>query len=46
LLGDFLVDGVMIGIEAGFDALDHDPPPPPPPPPHRSPRVLDRSRHR
>jgi hypothetical protein len=26
--------------------IDHDHPPPPPPPPHRSPRVLDRTRHR
>lgn len=50
LLGEFLLGaievGIEAGIEAGFDALDHDHPPPPAPPPHRSPRVLDRSRHR
>jgi len=46
LLGDFFVEGVMIGIEAGIDELDGDHPPPPAPPPRRSPRVLDRSRHR
>jgi hypothetical protein len=44
LLGDFFVEAVGMGIEAGIDAIDggH----PPPPPPHRSPRVLDRTRHR
>jgi hypothetical protein len=46
LLGDFVVEAVGMGIEAGIDAIDHDHPPPPPPPPHRSPRVLDRTRHR
>jgi len=46
MLGEFLVEGVMIGIEAGIDELDGDHRPPPPPPPHRSPRVLDRTRHR
>ena len=46
LLGEFLVAAVEVGIEAGIDELDGDHRPPPAPPPHRSPRVLDRTRHR
>jgi hypothetical protein len=36
---------VEIGIEAGVHEIDHDSPPPGRPR-HRSPRVLDRNRHR
>jgi hypothetical protein len=42
LLGEF----VVAGIEAAVHEIDHDHGPPPPPPPRRSPRVLDRTRHR
>lgn len=53
LLGEFVfaaIDaGIEMGIEAAVHGIDHDhdgEPCPPPPPPHRSPRVLDRTRHR
>lgn len=50
LLGEFVFAAIEAGVEFGIEAavheIDHDHPPPPPPPPHRSPRVLDRTRHR
>jgi hypothetical protein len=45
LVGEFVFAAIDASIEAAVHQNDHDHCPPPPPP-HRSPRVLDRTRHR
>lgn len=45
VLGEFVFAAIEVGIEAAVHEND-DKPCPPPPPPRRSPRVLDRTRHR